>query len=622
MSRASWDAPVKICTKAINEIHFWSISLQKLNNAGVDIRKVDKHAIVDIEMFCDASDVGFVGILTTDLNAKLFCKEMSGNWTERERNESSTWRELECVNRFVQTFDSTFSDKTVKINTDNQNVPHILRVGSRKQKLQDIAIDIKQTCVSSNINIITQWVPREKNTHADTLSRHTDHDDLAIHSDIFDEINSLWGPYTIHRFATHYNTQCERFNSKIWYPGTEAVDAFSQNWNTETNWLVPPPSLISMVIRKVENDRANSTLVIPKWKSAPFWPLLFTSNDLTKCIKGLRLEQNVQAAIDNSGVSPDNKLRNLANKMSAFIVESKAENTSKKYFYGFKRWKTFINEHKMSELPANPVHVALYLTYLIDKHCSPSVIDSAVYSFKWAHELNGFNDPTNNSYVKSLTESAKRLNGRPVVKKDPINNTILIDLCSLYERSEDLLIVRDLTMILIGYSGFLRYDELSSLRCKDITVFDDYLEIQILRSKTDQYRQGNKILISKGSTLACPFNIYNRYIQLANLDEKSDLFVFRPIFRSRGIAKLIHKNKKMSYTSAKENIVKRIKIVAPNLNLGLHSLRAGGATTAAQSDVNERCIKRHGRWKSDTSKDGYIDDTFEKRMSVSQIFGL
>ncbi|XP_052103494.1 uncharacterized protein LOC127736976 [Mytilus californianus] len=84
MSRASWDAPVKICKKAINEIHFWSISLQKLNNAGVDICKVDKHDIVDIEMFCDASDVGFGGYITTDLNAKLFCKEMS-DWNKMSR---------------------------------------------------------------------------------------------------------------------------------------------------------------------------------------------------------------------------------------------------------------------------------------------------------------------------------------------------------------------------------------------------------------------------------------------------------------------------------------------------------------------------------------------------------
>ena len=33
---------------------------------------------------------------------------------------------------------------------------------------------------------------------------------------------------------------------------------------------------------------------------------------------------------------------------------------------------------------------------------------------------------------------------------------------------------------------------------------------------------------------------------------------------------------------------------------GLHSLRSGGATAAAQGLVPERMIKAHGRWISDT----------------------
>ena len=33
-----------------------------------------------------------------------------------------------------------------------------------------------------------------------------------------------------------------------------------------------------------------------------------------------------------------------------------------------------------------------------------------------------------------------------------------------------------------------------------------------------------------------------------------------------------------------------------------HSLRAGDATTAANAGVNDRCWKRHGRWKSENSK--------------------
>ena len=148
------------------------------------------------------------------------------------------------------------------------------------------------------------------------------------------------------------------------------------------------------------------------------------------------------------------------------------------------------------------------------------------------------------------------------------------------------------------------------------------MKLFISHSKTDQYRQGNEILIAKGSTVACPVSMYKRYISLSKIDVKSDFFIFRPINRSHGVAKLIFKNKKISYTAAGENIVKRYKTVAPSLNLGLHSLRSGGATAAASSNVNERCLKRHGRWKSDSSKDGYIADTFEKRLSVSQNLGL
>lgn len=39
-------------------------------------------------------------------------------------------------------------------------------------------------------------------------------------------------------------------------------------------WVVPPPMLIPKVVRKIENDQCNCTLVVPEWKSAPFWPML------------------------------------------------------------------------------------------------------------------------------------------------------------------------------------------------------------------------------------------------------------------------------------------------------------------------------------------------------------
>jgi hypothetical protein len=83
----------------------------------------------------------------------------------------------------------------------------------------------------------------------------------------------------------------------------------------------------------------------------------------------------------------------------------------------------------------------------------------------------------------------------------------------------------------------------------------------------------------------------------------------------KGIAKCICKNKKVCYTTARENILKRHKSVELNLNLnlGLHNVRSGSASAAARSDVDERCIKKDGQWKSDVSKDGYIADTFVRR---------
>ena len=60
----------------------------------------------------------------------------------------------------------------------------------------------------------------------------------------------------------------------------------------------------------------------------------------------------------------------------------------------------------------------------------------------------------------------------------------------------------------------------------------------------------------------------------------------------------------------------------PISGYGLHSLRAGGASAAAQAGVPDRLFRQHGRWRSETAKDGYVEDSIENRLSVSKCIGI
>ena len=117
-----------------------------------------------------------------------------------------------------------------------------------------------------------------------------------------------------------------------------------------------------------------------------------------------------------------------------------------------------------------------------------------------------FADPTEHSFVQSLQESTKKLNGKPVNQKHPVAGHMIVALCSQFKNSDNLMIVRCLAITILNFSGFHRFDELSSLTYNDITVHDHFLKLKIVHSKTDQYRQDNQVLIYKGNTLACPFS--------------------------------------------------------------------------------------------------------------------
>ena len=75
---------------------------------------------------------------------------------------------------------SLFGRENIKGFTDNINVVSIVKKGSMKRNLEDIAIKIFEICLEYKIRLEIEWIPREMNDQTDYLSRVFDFDDWGI----------------------------------------------------------------------------------------------------------------------------------------------------------------------------------------------------------------------------------------------------------------------------------------------------------------------------------------------------------------------------------------------------------------------------------------------------------
>ncbi len=151
--------------------------------------------------------------------------------------------------------------------------------GSMKEDLNPLANHIAAWCSAENIDLSVFWIRPTFNEDADRLSRFVDLNDWFLNQQLCRQLQQRWFACSVDRFANERNHRLIRFNSHFSVPGCEAVDAFSQCWTNEDNWLVPPPSLIPAALEHLLQDRARGILVCPKWPSSPFWPFLFKRHD-------------------------------------------------------------------------------------------------------------------------------------------------------------------------------------------------------------------------------------------------------------------------------------------------------------------------------------------------------
>ena len=174
------------------------------------------------------------------------------------------------------------------------------------------------------------------------------------------------------------------------------------------------------------------------------------------------------------------------------LKSSKASNTVRAYKSDFRDFGLFCAKNGFKNLPSEPKIVSFYLTYLSSKEIKISTIKRRLVSIGAIHKIKGHYLDTKHPVIIENLMGIKRRKGTNQKAKKPllINNLKqIIDVISK-EKEADLKKLRNKALLLIGFAGGFRRNELVSLNVEDLEFVFEGLKIKLKKSKTDQFGEG------------------------------------------------------------------------------------------------------------------------------------
>tara|TARA_B110000003_G_scaffold264203_1_gene288755 strand:+ start:44 stop:1000 length:957 start_codon:yes stop_codon:yes gene_type:complete len=286
------------------------------------------------------------------------------------------------------------------------------------------------------------------------------------------------------------------------------------------------------------------------------------------------------------------------------LQSSKAINTIRAYKSDFSDFGLFCAKNGFKSLPSEPKIVSLYLTHLSTKEIKMSTLKRRLVSIGVIHKLKGHYLDTKHPSIIENMMGIKRRKGSIQKGKKPILINYLKKIINVIDNNikDDIKKYRDRSIILIGFSGGFRRNEIVSLDHDDLEFVSEGLKINLKKSKTDQFGEGSvKGLPYFNNLQYCPVVSIKKWIEISDI--KSG-----PLFRRFNKGLKLSLNRLTDQTVAL--LIKEYLQLAgiDNRNFSGHSLRSGFATSAADAGVEERSIMAMTGHKSTEMVRRYIKD--------------
>ena len=286
------------------------------------------------------------------------------------------------------------------------------------------------------------------------------------------------------------------------------------------------------------------------------------------------------------------------------LRNSKADNTIRAYKSDFNDFGLFCAQNGFKSLPSEPKIISLYMTQLSTKNVKMSTIRRRLVSIGVIHKLKGHYLDTKHPLIVENLMGIKRRKGSIQKGKKPllINNLKKIINVIDDKIKKEIKRLRDRSIILIGFSGGFRRNEIVSLDYDDLDFVDEGLKINLKRSKNDQFGEGLlKGLPYFSNSYYCPVVSIKNWLNISKITSG-------PLFRRFSKGSNLTENRLTDQTVAL--LIKQYLDLAgiESKNYSGHSLRSGFATSAAEAGAEERTIMTMTGHKSTEMVRRYIKE--------------
>ena len=231
--------------------------------------------------------------LASALHDKLYVR---GEWDEEERQLHINELELLAASRaidfaFACCDEGLFSqlDGITALNTVSEvaalvdsraAAAYVRRAGGSNERMVALARSIWKKCLARGLVARSVWVKGADHTLADASSRVSTDREYELRREVFDFVHAWCGvTLTVDRFASARTAKLPRYNSRLVEYGSLAVDALSQLWRGETNYVYAPPALLDAVVRKIRLEEATAVVIVPAWSDQTWWRALVAAAD-------------------------------------------------------------------------------------------------------------------------------------------------------------------------------------------------------------------------------------------------------------------------------------------------------------------------------------------------------